>query len=91
MIHLITYDIASDIRRHKVFELLKGYGRRVQFSVFECGLDAAEATILAAELEFEINPKEDSCRMYRICEACEPEVRVLGKGDHYSQPEFIII
>lgn len=36
VLYVVTYDIPSDKRRQKVAKLLEGYGRRVQYSVFEC-------------------------------------------------------
>ena len=37
-IWVIAYDTPSDRRRRKFAKLLKGYGSRVQWSVFECEL-----------------------------------------------------
>ena len=33
---VVSYDIPDNKRRTKVMKLLEGYGRRAQFSVFEC-------------------------------------------------------
>ncbi|MGY2838709.1 CRISPR-associated endonuclease Cas2 [Thermostichus sp. MS-CIW-41] len=38
-LYVITYDIPDNKRRKKVSDLLEGYGRRVQYSVFECRLE----------------------------------------------------
>ncbi|MGI0489366.1 CRISPR-associated endonuclease Cas2 [Pantanalinema rosaneae CENA516] len=40
LLYVVTYDIPCDKRRKKVADLLEGYGRRVQYSVFECVLTA---------------------------------------------------
>lgn len=37
---LVTYDVADDRVRRKLFKLLKGYGEWAQRSVFVCALDA---------------------------------------------------
>ena len=37
--YLVCYDITSDRVRNKIVKTLEGYGRRVQYSVFECDLD----------------------------------------------------
>ena len=34
--YVISYDIAGDKLRNKIAKVLLGYGRRVQYSVFEC-------------------------------------------------------
>ena len=40
MFILVTYDIKDDKKRNKVCNILKDYGNRVQYSVFECYLEA---------------------------------------------------
>ena len=39
MLRLIVYDIADARRLHKVAEVCKDYGIRIEYSVFECDLD----------------------------------------------------
>ena len=36
--YIVSYDIASDRLRNRIARTLEGYGRRVQYSVFECEL-----------------------------------------------------
>ena len=36
--YLVSYDIVSDRLRNKIAKTLEGYGKRVQYSVFECDL-----------------------------------------------------
>ena len=90
MLYLISYDVTDDSRRRHVFEELKDFGRRVQYSVFECNLDVSGDELLG-RLEYEIDPATDSCRFYRLCEGCAGQVRILGRGDRYSEPDFVII
>ena len=91
MLYLVSYDVSDDNCRRHVMEALKDFGRRVQYSVFECNLEKRALDELIGRLEFEIDPATDSCRLYRLCEACAGEVRILGKGDRYSEPGFVII
>ena len=91
MLYLVSYDVSDDNRRRHVMEALKDSGRRVQFSVFECNLDVSGMDELLGRLDYEIDPATDSCRLYRLCESCAGEVRILGKGDRYSEPGFVII
>ena len=91
MLHLVSYDVSDDNRRRHVMEALKDFGRRVQFSVFECNLDEKALEELLGRLDFEIDPATDSCRLYRLCESCAGEVRILGKGDRYSEPGFVVV
>ena len=91
MLYLISYDVTDDARRHRAMEALKDFGRRVQYSVFECNLEAGPLEELLGRLDFEIDPATDSCRVYRVCEACAGEVRILGKGERYKEPGCVII
>ncbi len=85
MLYLISYDVADDGRRHRVMEALKDFGRRVQYSVFECKLEGPALEELMGRLDFDIDGATDSCRFYRLCEGCAAEVRILGKGDRYGE------
>lgn len=91
MLYLISYDITDDGRRRRTMEALKDYGRRVQYSVFECNLDATGLEELLDRLDFEVDRSTDSCRVYRLCEGCAGQVRILGRGDRYSEPGFLIV
>ena len=62
MLYLISYDVADDARRHRVCEALKDFGRRVQYSVFECDLDEQGLAQLWERVEWEISGETDSCR-----------------------------
>lgn len=91
MLYVISYDVSDDDRRRRVSEALKDYGRRVQYSVFECEMDDKGLKELLARIDFEFDFRTDSCRLYRLCQSCAAEVRILGKGDKYSEPGFIIL
>lgn len=91
MLYVISYDVSDDDRRRRVSEALKDFGRRVQYSVFECEVDAAGLKDLLERIEFDLDFKTDSCRFYRLCQACALEVHILGKGDQYSEPGFVIV
>lgn len=70
---------------------MKDYGRCVQYSVFECALDDKGLRELWERISAEIEENEDSCRIYRLCQACADEVLILGKGDRYEQPGFVVV
>jgi CRISPR-associated protein Cas2 len=91
MLYVISYDVSDDGRRRRVFEALKDFGRRVQYSVFECDLDTKAYDELWNRIDLEINGKEDSCRFYRLCAGCEGTVGILGRGDRYEQPGFVVV
>ena len=37
--YVISYDISENKIRNKVAKILEGYGKRIQYSVFECDID----------------------------------------------------
>lgn len=70
---------------------MKDFGRRVQYSVFECDLDEQALAELTGRIDFELDPATDSCRFYPLCQNCSGKVGILGRGDRYSEPDFVII
>jgi CRISPR-associated protein Cas2 len=91
MLHVISYDVTDDRRRHRIFETLKDFGRQVQLSVFECELGEEGVKELSEKLGREIEEGEDSCRIYRLCGSCDKEVRILGKGERYKGRKVVIV
>lgn len=57
--YLVCYDICDDKRLRKVFQILRGYGDHLQYSVFECQLTLTDLVRLRAELAEVIHHKED--------------------------------
>lgn len=85
---LVAYDVSTDTaagrrRLRRVAKVCEGHGQRVQKSVFECVLNPAEMEQLKHRLRREVNPEEDSLRIYRLREPRDRYLRVIGR-----QPEF---
>jgi len=80
MFIVVSYDVVSDKQRTKLLKLLKGYGTHVQYSVFECDLDALQIARLKRELAELIDPHTDSVRLYPLDVAAVRRVQVLGIG-----------
>jgi len=57
--YLISYDIPDDRRRARVFKLMRGWGERVQYSVFCCQLNPRERLELIEALKTRMNDSED--------------------------------
>lgn len=81
---LVAYDVATDTREgrrrlRRVAHLCEAYGQRVQKSVFECRLTAAQLEQLLHRLVGEIDPAADSLRVYRLREPRERYLRAYGK------------
>ena len=80
MFTIISYDVVSDRRRTKVLKFLKGYGTHVQYSVFECFLDAREFAVVQRELLALIDANTDSVRCYRLDEGARQRTQIVGIG-----------
>lgn len=83
MLVLITYDVSTITaegrrRLHQVAKCCEGHGIRVQNSVFECVLDAAQLVELRHTLEKLIDPKQDSLRFYQLGSRTERNVVHIG-------------
>jgi CRISPR-associated protein Cas2 len=61
---VIAYDIADDRRRRRLVAVLARRAARVQESVFEAWLNAADIRALLAEAAAEIEPGADALRAY---------------------------
>lgn len=57
--YIVTYDIRHRKRLRQVYKIMRGYGRHVQLSVFQCELDPRERIELRAKLGQEIQHDED--------------------------------
>lgn len=58
-LYVISYDIADDARRTDVADALLSYGRRIQYSVFECAVGETGYTKLRLQLDGLIHHTED--------------------------------
>lgn len=93
---LVTYDVNTETpagkrRLRRVAHVCERFGQRVQLSVFECVVDAAQHTLLVHQLEQEIDATLDSLRIYRLQEPRERFVQVLGRPLLYDQREPLIV
>ncbi len=92
--YLVTYDIADDKRRDRVFKTLRNRGDHVQFSVFLCELNGREYALLKGELEQYIHHKEDQVLLLDLGSA--DDVFEIGQGLEcvgfpYCPPQRIVV
>lgn len=57
--YLVCYDICDDKRLRKVFRTIRNYGDHLQYSVFECQLNAIDLARCQHELNQIIKHNED--------------------------------
>jgi len=91
MFTIISYDIVNDKRRTKVMKLLKGYGTRVQFSVFECYLSKEEFSKLGRQLRRLIDPTSDSIRCYRLDVTAVRRIQIVGIGQVTPDEAYYLV
>jgi CRISPR-associated protein Cas2 len=72
--YLITYDIRDSKRLHKVASLMKGYGSRLQYSVFRCRLGEREVEKLRWEMA-KLMELEDDLLIIGLCGNCIGRLR----------------
>jgi len=83
--YLVCYDICDDKRLRKVFQLMRGYGDHLQYSVFECQLTATDLVRLRAALAAIIHHVEDQVLFVNLGPAAGRGERVItALGKPYS-------
>lgn len=78
MLMIVSYDITEPRRLRQVAKHCEDYGIRVQYSVFECSLEAGYFEEFWSGLMDLIDPKSDRVVAYRICATCAREIRNGG-------------
>src|SRR5438046_10408536 len=88
--YVIAYDIPDDRRRTKVHQILMGFGKWTQYSLFECFLTRKELVLLRSKLAEHLVTKEDSVWFYSLCANCVSKVETVG-GPPPSEPHVFIV
>ena len=96
MLVLITYDVNTETtagrkRLRKVAKACVDHGQRVQNSVFECLLDAAQYAQLKAQLADLIDPEQDSLRFYRLGNHYKTKVERLGLSPAWAPDDLLLL
>ena len=95
MLVLITYDVNTQTpegkkRLRQVAKQCVNYGQRVQNSVFECVLDAAQCKMVQHKLEQLIDPQLDSLRFYFRGNRYKTKVEHIGTKPSFDVTEPLI-
>ena len=96
MLVLITYDVnvedaAGRKRLRQIARQCVNYGQRVQNSVFECMLDAAQCKLLQAKLLSIMDQRKDSLRFYYLGRRYENKIEHFGARQTYLPEEPLIL
>lgn len=96
MLVLVTYDVNTETaagrkRLRKVAKWCVDYGQRVQNSVFECLLDAAQYAVFKAQLIQLIDLETDSLRFYRLGNHYQTKVEHVGRSPQWAQDDVLLL
>lgn len=95
MMVLITYDVNTEDaqgrkRLRQIAKQCVNYGQRVQNSVFECVLDAAQCRLLQHKLVQLMDEKKDSLRFYYLGNQYQTKIEHFGAKQTY-EPEGVLM
>ena len=89
--YLLAYDVTDDRRRAKLAKFLESLGARVQGSVFEAYLTDEELKKLKTRVQRVLEMKQDSLRIYFVCETCRGKEQTVGVGKVTEPPGVMIV
>ena len=85
MLTIVAYDITENRRLRKIAKICEDYGVRVQYSVFECRLEADRFDQFWADLLDTIDSDTDRIVAYKVCTACAKDIRDAGIQTHQEK------
>ena len=94
---LVTYDVADTEskagakRLRNVAIVCKDFGQRVQFSVFECEIDAMQFEVMRSRLLRVIDVGVDSLRFYKLMGGRDRAVECYGVDKYVDFNEPLIL
>ncbi|MCD7856254.1 MAG: CRISPR-associated endonuclease Cas2 [Clostridiales bacterium] len=96
MLVVIAYDVntedaAGQRRLRRLAKQCVNYGQRVQNSVFECSLDAAQYRLLKAKLCDIIDTERDSLRFYNLGNNYHNRIEHFGAKGSYDADGPLIL
>lgn len=96
MLVLVTYDVNTETaagrrRLRQVAKQCVNYGQRVQCSVFECNLDAAQYRKVQNVLVKLIDPEKDSLRFYNLGDHYQSRIEHFGAKPGYDAEGTLMV
>ena len=88
---VVVYDISDDRRRTRLHDTLLQYGTPVQYSVFECLLEAKRLEAMKRAVRRVIRPRVDRVRYYYLCASCVAKTEVTSGPEVLGEVEAIIV
>ena len=96
MLVVVAYDVSTETdagkrRLRRVAKVCEDVGQRVQKSVFECLVDAAQWTKLRARLVREAETSEDSLRFYFLEDNWHHRIEHVGAKKTYDPQGPLVV
>ena len=88
--YIIAYDLSNDKRRTKIHNILSGFGKWTQYSLFECHLTDKQYLQLRHKLDKVVVSDKDSVRFYRLCADCLSNVETIGSEQPKNEETIIV-
>jgi CRISPR-associated protein Cas2 len=85
MLTIVAYDITDQRRLRQIAKICENYGVRVQYSVFECRLEADKFDKFWDDLLATMDSKTDRLVAYKVCVACARDIRSAGTQTHQEK------
>jgi CRISPR-associated endonuclease Cas2 len=85
---ILAFDVAHPRRLRKLSRFLEQRSQRVQRSVFEliATPEVLARLLVQATVPERFDPARDGLRVYRLCDACQQQVRLRGVGPSLRTP-----
>lgn len=80
--YVIAYDTTSAKRRRMIIRLLEPYGKRINYSVYECMLTESQLSKLVQDISKIVVVGKDQVAMYRLCLDCYAYIKYIPKTNN---------
>jgi len=88
---IVLLDTPCNKRRYRMNKIIKGYGVRVQKSVFECQIDESEKREMIAALKDILNKDEDTLRIQPCCQKDWHQILISGGPQPLEDKPFWLV
>lgn len=88
---VVCYDVADDRRRQRLVRVLESFGQRVQESVFECWLNAAQQRALERRATAELDEGRDLLAIYALARIDARDAICIGGGAELTRDTRMLV
>lgn len=85
--YIVAYDISDPKRWRRIFRTMKGYGQRLQLSVWQCRLDGSRRIEMAMALESQIDRSQDHLIILDLGPAEDVTLNIESFGQQFEPIE----